>query len=102
MIHVIATIEVNPGCRAQYLEILKANVPAVLAETGCIRYEPTLDFDSGMAAQGAPRADVVTLLESWDSMAALQDHLKSPHMAAYREKAKGLVKGVGLQVMAPA
>jgi quinol monooxygenase YgiN len=77
-------------------------VPAVLAEKGCIRYEPTLDIDSGLPPQGAPRADAITLLESWESLPALLAHLKTPHMAAYRDKVKGLVKQVRLNVMAPA
>ena len=102
MIHVIASIEINPGCRAQYLQVLKRNVPAVLAEKGCIRYEPTVDVDSGMAAQGGVRADVVTLLESWESLDALQAHLKTAHMAAYREQAKAFVKQVRLNVLTPA
>ena len=102
MIHVIASIEVNPGCQKRCLEALKSNVPNVLAEKGCIRYEPTVDIDSGLSAQGATRTDIVTLLESWESLAALNAHLKTPHMAAYREKVKDVVKQVRLNVLAPA
>jgi quinol monooxygenase YgiN len=38
MIYVIATIEVAAGRRADFLAILRANVPNVLAEDGCIEY----------------------------------------------------------------
>ena len=101
MIHVIATIELNPGCRVRYLEVLKRNVPTVLAEKGCLRYEPTVEIDSGLPAQRGARADVVTLLESWSGLDTLQAHLKTPHMAAYREEAKAFVKQVRLNVLAP-
>jgi quinol monooxygenase YgiN len=34
-------------------------------------------------------------------IAALQAHLKTPHMAAYREEVKDLVDQVSLQVLKP-
>ena len=46
MIYVIAGIELNEGCRDEFLEIFKGNVPKVRAENGCIKYEPTVDVDS--------------------------------------------------------
>ena len=102
MIHVIATIETNHGYKAQFLEIFKANVPAVLAEDGCIRYEPTVDADSGLAPQGGVRENAVTIVEAWESLDALFAHLKAPHMLAYKEATAGMVKGVTLQVLQPA
>jgi quinol monooxygenase YgiN len=102
MIHVIATIKVKPGTRDKYLGILKANVPNVLAEKGCIAYVPTMDVESGIPVQVDLRPDVVTLVEAWESLADLQAHLKSPHMLAYREKVKDIVKNISLHVLAPA
>ncbi|NLK82560.1 MAG: antibiotic biosynthesis monooxygenase, partial [Lentisphaerae bacterium] len=32
MIHVIATVNLKPGCREKFLEIFNANVPNVLHE----------------------------------------------------------------------
>ena len=32
MIHVIATIELKPGCRDTYLAILRQNIPSVKAD----------------------------------------------------------------------
>ena len=52
MIYVLATSELNDGCREKFLEILKANVPNVLAEAGCVMYVPNIDFPSGLSAQG--------------------------------------------------
>ena len=46
MIHVVATIELKPGCRDEFLDILRQNVPSVRAEEGCIAYEPTIDTET--------------------------------------------------------
>jgi len=102
MIHVIATIKVKPGTRDKYLGILKANVPTVLAEKGCVAYVPAVDVESGIPVQVDLRPDVVTLIEAWESLADLQVHLKAPHMLAYREKVKDIVKNISLHVMTPA
>jgi quinol monooxygenase YgiN len=101
MIHVIATIKVKTGMREAYLGILKANVPNVLAEKGCIAYAPTVDVESGIPVQVDLRPDVVTLVEAWESLADLQAHLKTPHMLAYREKVKDIVKNISLHVLTP-
>ena len=36
MIQVIATIELKPGCRDDFLPLLNENVPKVKAEYGCL------------------------------------------------------------------
>lgn len=43
MIHVVAIITAQPGQRSKVLEAFHANVPAVLAEAGCIEYGATVD-----------------------------------------------------------
>ena len=101
MIYVIATIELNQGCKDDFLKIFKDNIPNVRAEKGCISYGPTVDVDSGIPAQAELRSDVVTIVETWDGLDDLHQHLRAPHMAAYREKAKDLVKQVTLQVLQP-
>ena len=101
MIIVIATIEVKPGKRDAYLAELKRNVPNVLAEKGCIEYGPAVDFASGIKAQSPMRDNVVTLIEKWESVSALQAHFTTPHMTAYRERAKDLLVGSTLQVLEP-
>lgn len=101
MIDVIATIRVKAGRRNEFLAKFKANVPAVLAEQGCIHYYPTVDADSGIAAQAAD-ANSVTVVEQWQSLEALHAHLAAPHMAAYRETVKDIVEGVSLKVLTKA
>ena len=101
MIQVIATIELKPGCREDFLPLLNDNVPKVKAEDGCLAYDPFVDIDSGLPFQGEISVDVVTLVEAWSSVEALQAHLKAPHMAAYREKVKDMVTSVTIQVLKP-
>lgn len=102
MIHVIATISLNPGRKADFLAEFHKLVPLVHAEEGCIEYGPTIDVDSGIPAQGPPRADVVTIVEKWESLDHLRAHLAAPHMGAYRETVKDLVAGMNLAILEPA
>lgn len=99
MIYVIATLEVAPGKRAEFLREFQANVPAVLAEEGCIEYVPTIDLQTSISAQGEARENVVTIVEKWDSTEALEAHLIAPHMLAYRAKVKDMLLNVSLQVL---
>ncbi len=101
MIHVLATIEVKPGRRDDFLAEFRRVVPLVLAETGCIEYGPTVDVETGLSAQGPSRQDVVTVIEKWEGLDQLKDHLAAPHMAEYKARVKDLVRGVSLQVVEP-
>ncbi len=101
MIHVIATIELNAGCRKNFLKILNENVPKVRAEEGCLAYEPTVDVEPGLPIPVAVRENVVTIIEAWENLEGLHAHLKTPHMAAYREAVKNWVSNLGLQVLQP-
>ena len=98
MVHVIASIQVKSGNLPRFLEILRGNVPAVKAETGCLEYLPTRDIESGLPPQRL-EPDTVVLIEKWTSLDALRSHLASPHMAAYREKTKEMVANVSLKVL---
>jgi len=102
MIHVVATIKVKPGTREKFLGILSGVAPQVRAEKGCIAYVPTVDVESGIPVQVELRADVVTIVEVWEGLPELLAHLKAPHMVAYREKVKDIVKNVSLHVLTPA
>ena len=101
MIYVIAKIELNAGGKDEFLKIFKSNIPKVEAEKGCISYVPTVGIDSGIPVQDELRPDVVTIMEAWDGLDELHQHLKAPHMASYREEVKDLVKRVTIQVLQP-
>jgi quinol monooxygenase YgiN len=102
MIHVIAAIEIAPGRRDDFLAEFHKVVPLVQQENGCLEYGPTIDVPTDIPAQPAPRADVVTVVEKWESLDALKAHLVAPHMNEYRERVKDLVKGATIHVLEPA
>jgi quinol monooxygenase YgiN len=102
MIHVIATVTLAPGTRAQFLEVFNANVPAVRAEDGCIEYGAAVDAPTDIAVHPPIRPDVVVVVEKWRDLAALMAHSAAPHMAAYRVKARDFVLSVTLQILDPA
>jgi len=98
VISVLAFIRVNPGKAKDFLEAFADNVGNVRAENGCIEYFATVDIDTGLSIQEL-NADLVTVIEKWESLDALRAHLAAPHMAVYREKVKDIVEGVSLKVL---
>lgn len=102
MIFVIATIEVVEGQRDAFLAEFHRLMPLVHAEVGCIEYGPSVDVVTGIPVQIAQRPLVVTIVEKWESLDALKAHLVAAHMIEYRVRVKDFVKGVTLQVLAPA
>lgn len=98
MISVIASVRMKTGKRSEFLEIFKSNVPKVRKEKGCIEYFPAVDVDSGLPPQSLDE-NVVTIIEKWESLEALRDHLNAPHMLSYREKVKDIVEDVSLKVL---
>ena len=102
MVHVVATIQVAEGKRAEFLEQFHWVVPHVRAEDGCLEYAAAVDVPTTISVQSPVRPDVVVVIEKWASVEALQTHLKAPHMAEYRERVKEFVTGVTLQVLEPA
>jgi quinol monooxygenase YgiN len=98
MISVIASIRVKGDRLSQFIEILRANVPKVREESGCIEYFPAIDIDSGLPVQKLDK-NVVTIIEKWESVEALRAHLKTPHMLAYREMVKDIVEELSIKVL---
>lgn len=102
MIHVIATIELHEGRREAFLDEFRKVVPPVLAEAGCIEYGPTVDAATGLSAQIPLRPNAVTVVEKWESIAHLEQHLVAPHMDEYRSKVKDMVVKTTLVILEPA
>jgi len=98
MIHVVATITLNPGTRPAFLEVFRWLTPIVRTEAGCIEYQATVDVPTTIAVQEGPRPEVVTVIEKWDSVEALYAHGIAQHMTEYRAKVKEYVVSVKLQV----
>jgi quinol monooxygenase YgiN len=99
MIHVLAIITAKPGQREAVLAAFRANMPAVLAEEGCIEYGPAVDAEGSPAQFGE---DAFVVIEKWASPEALKAHAAAPHMAAYGAKTRDLVASRVIHVLTPA
>ena len=100
-VHVLAVITAKPGKRDEVLANFKANVPAVLAEDGCIEYGAVVDCaEAGFAT--AMGDDTFVVVEKWASLDALKAHAAAPHTKAYAEKNKDLLADRKIHVMSDA
>ncbi|RFU49639.1 putative quinol monooxygenase [Paraburkholderia sp. DHOC27] len=83
MIHVFAHITAKPGQRPAILELFRKNLPAVLAEAGCISYDAVVDVPEFGGFQAPLGDDTFAVVERWESVEALRAHAVSTHMAEY-------------------
>lgn len=90
-VNVVAVLTAKPGMRDAVLEMFKANVPAVLAEDGCIEYGATVDTEDVGGFQTKFGEDAFVVIEKWASLDALMAHAVSPHMKAYSKASKDMV-----------
>ena len=102
MIHVVAIITAKPGQRGAILAAIRANLPAVRAEKGCIEYGPAVDAEGIGAFQTKAGPETLFVIEKWEDAEALKAHAAAPHMAAYAAKVKDLVANRVIHVLAPA
>jgi quinol monooxygenase YgiN len=102
MIHVIATIGIVEGKREEFLKHFHDLIPHVLAEEGCVEYGPAVDLQTSLSVQPPVRPDVVTVIEKWEDLSALELHLVAPHMADYRKLVGDMVLGTEVCVLEPA
>ena len=81
MIVIMGTIEVEAGAIDGVKDALATMEAATRAETGCLTYAFATDISS---------PTTIRLVERWESMAALEEHFQSPHMAAFGDAVAGL------------
>ncbi len=99
MIHVVAVITAKPGMREQILSAFRANVPAVLAEDGCIEYGAVIDMGDPPAFHTPVGPDTFMVIEKWASIEALKAHATSAHMAAYAARTRELIASRKVHVL---
>ena len=102
MIHVIAIITAKSGMREDILREVRANMPAVHAEKGCIEYGPATDAPDIGKFQTPFGPDTFVVIEKWESPEALKAHAAAPHMAAYAAKTKDMIASRVIHVLSPA
>jgi quinol monooxygenase YgiN len=79
----IASIDVAPGCRDEFLPLLRAHA------TRCLKDEPgTLQFDVLLPHDGG---DKVMLYELYQDQAAFDAHSNGPSLAQLRKEAAGMM-----------
>ncbi|MFC7735495.1 putative quinol monooxygenase [Roseomonas sp. GCM10028921] len=102
MIHVVAVITAKPGQREALLALFRANIPAVLAEEGCIEYGPVIDLPDFGPAQTPIGPDSFMVIEKWSSPETLRAHGAAPHMRAYAEASREMVASRAVHVLTAA
>lgn len=101
VVHVLAVITTKPGLREQVLTLFNANVPAVLAEDGCIAYEATIDTPDAGPMQTTYGPDTFVVVEKWASLDALKAHAVAPHMKAYGESVSDFIDDRAIHILSP-
>lgn len=102
MIHVVAVITAQPGQRAAILEAFAANRSAVLAEQGCLEYAAAVDAEGLPPSKGSLGPDTFMVIEKWATLADLQAHGASAHMADYAAKTRALTAARVIHILQPA
>jgi quinol monooxygenase YgiN len=82
LVYVMALITGKDDTKDKLEEALRAVVPTVRQEEGCLRY------DLHQSAEGKP---VFMFYETWQSKEALAAHSKAPHMHQMRDRIKDLL-----------
>ena len=77
MILVDACCAIVPERHSDFIGEVQKIIPAVRAETGCIRYELVADVHV---------PGVFHFIEEWESQKHLDEHITRPHMRAYFAK----------------
>ena len=87
MIVVTSTFKSLPGKREKIVELARPAVEATRKEKGCVRYELFLSSEDDVTLQ---------FIEEWTDLDSLRAHLKSPHLAAFKEQRKDSVDAGGV------
>jgi autoinducer 2-degrading protein len=81
MISLLVTLEVAPDRVDEFLRYIKEEAAdARTKEPGCRRFE---------ISRSVEKANVFTLTEAYDDLAALEAHRKTPHFLLFRQRADG-------------
>ena len=101
MIHVVATLELQPGKRKEFLAVFHAFAAEVRKENGCVEYGVAAAGPESRSPHPPLRENAVVILEKWADLGALKAHLAAPGMKAYREQTKDFVASRDLRILQP-
>jgi quinol monooxygenase YgiN len=98
MISVVTTVNVKKNKKLEFLEKFKEVLPKVKQELGHIEYFAAADIDSKIPIQDL-NENVIMVLEKWESMKSLHNHLEAPHMQVFLKEVSNLVENVSIKVL---
>lgn len=98
MITVIASVTVKKGKVHEFLTGFKENAVKVRKEPGCVEYYPAMDIKTDLLPSVFDE-NVVTIVEKWESMEALQTHANAPHMKEQFKRDKELVESMSARLL---
>ncbi|MDA7952078.1 MAG: antibiotic biosynthesis monooxygenase [Pirellulaceae bacterium] len=98
MIVVVATIYITPEKMESFTKAFQELVPLVVAEEGCLEYFPVRNKPTSLAAQRDADEGTLTVIEKWESLEALERHLKAPHMEAFRKEQADALGDLKVQI----
>jgi quinol monooxygenase YgiN len=101
MLNVVVTMMIKDGHMKDFLAVCADVRPKVLQERGCLAYDYYRDAPWPDAAGKQAEPNRLTLLERWESAAALQAHLETPHMKDFASRIKDLRASVEVRVVEP-
>ena len=101
MIRVVAILTAKPGRRADLVAHIGKLLPTVLAEQGCVEYQPVVDAEGFGANQTKAGPDIVMVIETWADAAALKAHSSAPHMTAFRQAVSDVMAGATVYMLSP-
>ena len=87
MIVVTAKFKSLPGMRAKVVEMSGPCVEATRKEKGCMRYELFVSSEDDVTLQ---------FVEEWTDIESLRTHVKTPHLATFKEQRKSIVEEGGV------
>ena len=76
MIYVVATTQVKPESRDDFIKGAKVNIEATRKEKGCISYESHSSIHD---------PNLFVVVERWETRDDLTAHGRAPHMKVWRE-----------------
>jgi len=98
VIHIQVTMMIKEGRMKEFLALCEKLRRLVLKEKGCRAYEYTREIASPLGIQEPIDPNRITLVEGWESLAALKEHMEASHMKDYGPKMAELRSSVAARV----
>ena len=83
MIVVTSKFKSLPGMRTKVLEFASPCIESTRKEEGCLRYELFVSTEDDVTLQ---------FVEEWADLDSLREHMKTPHLAKFKEQRKNSVE----------